>query len=208
MSCIRRCLMSPPLVLLSTLLPACASPAEPGPPEPPAAGAKPAATLPELQNRLIHYADSLKQPKDPAQHVFTSMLGVTLTPIAPGAKSGRVKDMPLSGGYMFYASSLATQPPHTFGDYEVGIYRHGGPAFTEDERSPCVWDAAVARQRLESIGYQAGGERPFQRGRRQEFWRPIEDSEKEFYVHLLTYTTVAGQEKTCVYAIRFSGGNP
>lgn len=167
----------------------------------------PPTTPIELQQRLIDYAHSLKQASDGAQDRFTSMLGVTLVPISPGVSGGKATNLPLSGGYVFYADYSSLHPSGSFPMHEVGLFQPGKKELTEDPQADCFWQAAQAARALESIGYQHGGEGPFQRGRLQDYGRAIGDGTQAFAVSLLTYTTEKPVPQTCVYAVRFTGGD-
>lgn len=163
--------------------------------------------LSELQERLIGYARSVKQPSDVSADAFALAFGVTLVPVAPGAAGGEAKRQPLADGYLFYANFVPLPQPTALPIHEVMFFAPGGEALTEGNNKPCLWDAAAAGRSLQAAGYHDGGEVPFQRGHLQRYWRPLADGGTTFDSSLLTYTTgSAGNLKTCVYGMRFSGG--
>ena len=161
----------------------------------------------QLQQRLITYAGSLKQPSDFSQSRFSSAFTVTLTAYEPGVAGGYAKGQPLTDGYMFHASVSSLHSPSSFATHEVAFYQPGKKMFTEYPKAPCFWEASLAGEQLEIQGYERGAERPFQRGRLQEYWRPIANSERVFVVELLTYAPDNPTAQTCVYAVRYSGGD-
>lgn len=165
-------------------------------------------TLGQLQQRLLTYAGSLKQPSDVSQDAFASMLGVKLVPIEPGAMGGEAKSQPLADGYQFYASFASHSTPSSFPLHEVLMFLPGGKSLTKENSPPCVWSAERASKQLEAMGYERGGERPFQQGWMRQHWRPIGDGKQGFSANLLIYHS--GPEEapeSCVYGVRYWGGD-
>lgn len=161
----------------------------------------------QLQHRMIAYAGSLEGSSDISEERFTSTFGVTLTPVTPGSTGGFSEGQPLTDGYMFYASIVPLPAGNSFATQEIGLLQPGKKALTDDPNAACFWEASSAGKQLEAQGYQRGGERPFQRGRLQQFWRPIGEGKQVFTVDLLTYALVNPVPQTCVYAVQYSGGD-
>ena len=198
------------LVLAMIGLPtACARPVDAGQSGPASAHSPSAGpmTPAQLQQRLIAYAGSLKQPLDLSQDSFSSTFGITLIPYEAGVAGGHATRQHLTDDYMFYASVSAERGPTSFANHEVAVFQPGKKELTEDPNAACFWEASRAGTQLQALGFERGIERPFQRGRRQEFWRPIGDGKQVFVVYLLTYATDTPAPQTCVYAVRYSGGN-
>lgn len=181
----------------------------------PAAGAPsngPASAQPlsasDLQQRLVAYAASLREPSDASEEQFSRAMKITLTPFEQGRAGGEAKDQPMADGYAFYASYGSPTRGMKAPYHGVSIYRPGRKALTEDPQAPCFWAASAAREALAAIGYERGGERAYQRGRLQQYRRASSVGSTVFYADLLTYPTGGPVPEVCVYEVRFSGDVP
>ncbi|MCC7635602.1 hypothetical protein [Stenotrophomonas rhizophila] len=164
-------------------------------------------TLAELQKRTVAYADSVKSMKDVNPATFSAAIGMRLEPIETGAESLKSGGLPLAAGYQFFANYVPYGAKNELPIHKVAFLPASGISFTEDPKAECVWDAAAAGSELEAVGFQRGAERPFQRGSLQRYWRDLAEENMVFDASLMTYTTSTNAgERTCVYAVRYSGG--
>lgn len=195
------------LSVLALLPTACAQSSAPVPvATPPEISPSPQPTLSEMKARAVAYADSVKSLSDANMASFSSHIGVTLVP-APGIAGSTSGNLPLLDGHLYFAyfgSSGAGDglPMHT-----LGFVQASGTSFTESPRAECIWEEEGAGRALEEVGFHRGGEWAFQRGRLQRYWRDVTETGSVFDASLMTYTVKSGAgEKTCVYAIRYTGG--
>lgn len=164
-------------------------------------------TLAELQRRTVAYAGSIKSMNDVNPAAFSTAIGVHLEPAEPGVEGLTSGELPLAAGYQFFASYVPHGVENELPIHKVAFLPASGVSLTEDPKAECVWDAATAGRELEAIGFHRGAERPFQRGRLQRYWRDLAEENRVFDASLMTYTTSSDAgEKTCVYAVRYSGG--
>lgn len=184
---------------------ACARPPAPGPAKD--EGSAALMTLEELRGRAVAYADSVRSLADVRPTAFSSTINATLVPIEAGSDVLETGKQPLASGYTFFADYVPYGWPPTLPIHTVGFSPSSGVPFTEGRQEDCVWEATAAGKQLETLGFHRGAERPFQRGRIQRYWRDLAEDGMVFDASLMTYKarSEAG-EKTCVYAIRYGGG--
>ncbi|CRD60842.1 conserved hypothetical protein [Stenotrophomonas indicatrix] len=199
-----------PLALI-TLSSACApvSDTPAGETRPSASASRPAdISMSELQRRLLAYADSLKSRADISPEKFGAAIGVSLVPDEKVSIRSVAKDLVITEGFNYAASYFSVESPRDYPRHSVVFYQLGKPSVTEAPGDVCYWDADSAGQALERLGYRGRGESPFKRGGIRHFWRPIGAGKKGMSTSLLTYriNDSAGL-RTCVYEIRFSGGD-
>ncbi|MEX0180885.1 MULTISPECIES: hypothetical protein [unclassified Stenotrophomonas] len=161
----------------------------------------------ELQRRLLAYADSLKSRADISPEKFGAAIGVSLVPDEKVSIRSIAKDLVMAEGFNYAASYFSVESPRDYPRHSVVFYQLGKPSVTEAPGDVCYWDADSAGQALERLGYKGLGESPFQRGGVRRYWRPI-DAGKGMSTSLLTYRIdERAGFRTCVYEIRFSGGD-
>lgn len=176
---------------------------------PPASVSRPAdISMSELQRRLLAYADSLKSRADISPEKFGAAIGVSLVPDEKVSIRSVANDLVITEGLNYAASYFSVESPRDYPRHSVVFYQLGKPSVTEAPGDVCYWDADSAGQALERLGYRGLGESPFQRGGIRHFWRPIDADSKGMSTSLLTYRIDDGAGlRTCVYEIRFSGGD-
>lgn len=165
-------------------------------------------SMPELQRRILAYADSLKSRADISPEKFGAAIGVALVPDEKVSIRSVAKDLVIAEGFNYGASYFSVESPRDYPRHSVVFYQLGKPSVTEAPGGVCYWDADSAGQALERLGYKGLGESPFQRGGIRHYWRPIDADKKGMSTSLLTYRIYEGTEfRTCVYEIGFSGGD-
>lgn len=174
----------------------------------PASASRPAGiSMSELQRRLVAYADSLKSRADISPEKFGTAIGVSLVPDEKVSIRSIAKDLVRTEGFNYAASYFSVESPRDYPRHSVIFYQLGKPSVTGAPGGVCYWDADSAGQALERLGYKGLGESPFQRGGVRRYWRPI-DAGKGMSTSLLTYRIdERAGFRTCVYEIRFSGGD-
>lgn len=134
--------------------------------------AEAAMSLDELQDRLIEYADSLKEPEEAWKERFASMLGVRFTLDSPGG-AREVANRALADGYSFAATTMPSKNGFVRGT--VLILLPDGTTQIENDIPECVWDADDLTRRLEGIGFVNRVQLEFRQGWERIHWRPIRD---------------------------------
>lgn len=166
-----------------------------------------AIPMAELQQRIIAYADSLKTRADISPQKFGAAIGVTLVPDQKVSIRRAAKDLVLEEGYNYAVSYFAVESPRDYPRHSVVFYQLGKPSVAEAPAGVCYWNADSAGQALEKLGYNGLGESPFKKGGIRHYWRPIAGN-KGMSASLLTYRVDGSSGiQTCVYEIRFSGGD-
>ncbi|MGV8959553.1 MAG: hypothetical protein ACOH1V_04120 [Stenotrophomonas sp.] len=160
-------------------------------------------TVGQMEERLLGYASSLRNPSDLSASRFAATLEVPLAPSEPDGEVVQAKSQPLANGFSFSAYSWPEQDGFEFN--EARFYMPGPKSPAQDADAPCLWDAEEASLKLDALGYKRGGQTDFQQGWLRQHWRSVEDGTKGIDASLLIYRTRVGQE--CVYGIRFRGGD-
>ncbi|QBR42904.1 hypothetical protein DAIF1_04310 [Stenotrophomonas indicatrix] len=161
-----------------------------------------------LQQRLVAYADSLRETTDASEDAFAKAMKITLTPFEPGRAGGEAENQPMLDGYAFHASYGGLTGGMKVPYHGISVFRPGGKPLTDDPHAPCFWTSAAAGEALATTGYTRGGERAFQRGRLQQYRRTSSGGGTVFYADLLTYVAGGADAGTCVYEVRFAGDVP
>lgn len=168
--------------------------------------AEAAMSLDELQDRLIEYADSLKEPEEAWKERFASVFGVQLVLKDPNGEV-EIARGELADGYAFRVMTMPEKDRFANGDIAVILPDNTIPA--GHSSLICIWDADEFSRRLEGIGFVNRVQLEFRQGWERIHWRPIRDGGQGFGVNLWIYKYGVEEDslKDCVYGVRFYGGN-
>ena len=175
------------------------SPAAPTPGAVPAATARQALEVTELERRILDYADAMHRSGDITTDSFEKAIGVSLSDSEKSSTYATSPIMPLTGGYAFTAQLMDDR---NGAQAIINMGMMDGRGMTEVPDPGCILDGEAFSQALEQRGYRRTVTEPIGSRWLREHHRTMSGSESMF-ADVRLYRIKGGH--LCVHRIELHG---